>query len=63
MFLYSVEALEELCDGLLIGFLCSGEPGSVDAVVDIGVYPFVRCFDFCLKIFREEVDISVFLVD
>src|SRR6266536_2538057 len=63
MLLYSVEALEELCDGLLIGFLGSGESGSVDAIVDVGVDPFVRCFDFCLKIFREEGDISVFLVD
>jgi hypothetical protein len=47
---YPVEGAEELGYGFGVGFFCCCEAGAVDAVVDIGVGPFVRGFDFFLEL-------------
>jgi len=41
VFLYPVERGEELRYGFGVGFFGGGEAGAVDAVVDVGVDPFV----------------------
>ena len=55
----SVEGGEEGVQGAFVGGLGGGEAGFVDAVVDVVVGPFVRGFDFCLKMGGKEVDFGV----
>ena len=57
--LRAIQALEQLDDGLLVGFLRGGEAGFVDAVVDVVVGPFVGFFDLGLEILGEEVQVCV----
>ena len=41
VFFHAVEGFEELCYGFCVCFFCGGEAGAVDAVVNIGINPFV----------------------
>lgn len=60
MGLDAVERGEELRYGFCVCFFCGGEAGSVNTVVDIGVSPLVRGFDFCSQILWVKVDVFVF---
>lgn len=63
MFFCSIEGGKECCYGLFVGFLCGGESGFVDPVVDVVVGPFVCCFYLLLEFFGEEIYILVFFFD
>ena len=58
-----VQRLEENLDVLFVGLLRRGEPGLVDAVVDLVVLPLVRCIDLGLERLRVEVDFAILFVD
>jgi hypothetical protein len=57
----AVEGGEEGNYGFGVGFFCGGEAGAVDAVVDVGVRPVVRGFDFLLEVLGVENYVLVFL--
>jgi hypothetical protein len=57
----AVERGEELVDGFFVCFLCGGESGFIDAVVDIVVGPVVGGFNFGLQVLGEENNIAVLL--
>ena len=57
----TVKRGEELMDGFFVCFLCGGEAGFIDAVVDIVVGPVVRGFNFGLQILGEKNKIAVLL--
>ena len=59
MRLDSVEGSKERCYGFTVGFLRCCEAGSVDAVVDVVVSPFICGFDFGAK--RRWVEIDCFI--
>ena len=57
----AVEGLEELGHGGFVGGLRGGEAGAVDAVVDVGVRPFVGGFDFLAEVLGVEDDVAILL--
>ena len=59
--LNSIQGIEELHNRFCVSFFCCSEAGAVDAVVDVGICPFVRGFDFFLKVLGIEDDVLVFL--
>jgi hypothetical protein len=61
VFLDAVEGCEELGHGFCVCFLCGGETGAIDAIVDIRIDPFVRGLDFLLEVFGKEDYVLVFL--
>lgn len=60
MLLDLIQTSEEGDNCFLVRFLRGGEPGLIDAVVDVIVCPFVRGFDLGLQSGWEEGDVLVF---
>ena len=61
MCLHLVEGGEQGCDGLLVGLLCRGESGLVNAIVHVVVDPFVGGVNFGAMGSRVEVQLLVLL--
>lgn len=63
MLLSLVEGLEQGSDVSFIRLLRGGEPGLVDAVVDLVVLPFMRLLDLRLELLGVEDYVAVLFVD